>query len=79
MDGNCEDTCEYTDENVTESKQRKYHPLLIDAIVKSISDCAEEGDAEVHLQIIKTLITIVSTFKCQVHDITLLEALRACY
>ena len=79
MDGNCSDI-EQSEENIPETpSQRRYPTWLIDTIVKSVCDSVETQDNEVHLQIIKTLVTIVSTFKCQAHDVTLLEALRACY
>jgi len=52
---------------------------LIDTIIDSISKTVDEGDHEVHQCVIKCIITIVSTFKCQVHESTLLIALWSCY
>lgn len=52
---------------------------LIDSIVESICSCVSERDNQVQLQIIKSLLTIVTTFNSKVHEKSLLEAFRAIY
>lgn len=49
LDGNCEDTCTYSNENVSEGPVKNHNYRLIDAIVKSVCDSVEDGDADVHL------------------------------
>ena len=75
MNGNCEDLCDFPEEMAPDSSGRKYGRLLIDSIVQAVCNCVEESDADIHLQVIKTLVTIVSTFSCPAHDQTLLDAL----
>ena len=81
LDGNTKDNCVYDDESKSQSDNgnSKYPRKLIDAIVESISQCVEDGTPDVHLQIIKSLVTIISTMTCKVHDSSLLDAFRACY
>lgn len=57
----------------------RLHRKLIDAIVESICNCVAERDNQVQLQIIKALLTIVTTYNFKVHEKSLLEAFRACY
>lgn len=77
LTGNCDDNCEYTDPPQLVSQ--KYPRKLIDAIVESVCNCVHERDDNVQLQVIKTILTIVTSFNTEVHDRTLLEAFRACY
>lgn len=81
MDGNCKDNCIYEDESKSQSEgnNSKYPRKLIDAIVESISQWVDDGDSDVHLQIIKSLVTIISTMGWKVHDSSLLDAFRAWY
>ena len=51
----------YDDQSQQDTSNCKYPRKLIDAITESICQCVEEGDADVHLQVIKCLVTIVST------------------
>jgi brefeldin A-inhibited guanine nucleotide-exchange protein len=75
--GNCPDNCEYAEPPKLISTR---HPRrLIDAIIESVCNCVYERDDNVQLQIIKTLLTAVTSFSCEVHDRSLLEAFRACY
>ena len=77
LTGNCEDICTYSDPPQIISSR---HPRkLIDAIVESVCKCVQETDDNVQLQVIKTLLTTITSFNCEVHDRTLLEAFRACY
>lgn len=54
---------------------------LIDLIVDTIRTCfiGEQTDEGVQLQIIKALLTAVTTPSCDVHEGTLLKAVRTCY
>ncbi|CAG9324857.1 unnamed protein product [Blepharisma stoltei] len=52
---------------------------LVDSIVESVCNCVRERDDNVQLQVIKTLLTMVTSFNCEIHDKMLLEAFRACY
>ena len=81
LDGNTKDNCIYDDESKSQPDNcnSKYPRRLIDAIVESISQCVEDGTPDVHLQIIKSLVTMISTMTCKVHDSSLLDAFRACY
>lgn len=77
LTGNCEDSCSYSE---TPSFSSQRHPRkMIDAIVESVCKCVQDTDDNVQLQIIKTLLTTITSFNCEVHDRTLLEAFRACY
>ncbi|KRX57361.1 Brefeldin A-inhibited guanine nucleotide-exchange protein 1 [Trichinella sp. T9] len=55
--------------------------LLIDRIVQAICSCfsGPNTDDKVQLQIIKALLTIVSSNSCEVHELSLLLAVRTCY
>jgi brefeldin A-inhibited guanine nucleotide-exchange protein len=53
--------------------------LLIDEIVSTICDCNDHTDESVQLQVIKTLLTAVTSNTCQVHESSLLAAVKACY
>ena len=75
LDGNQEDLSEGAEENITDQKGRRFERRLIDTIIDSISKTVDEGDHEVHQAVVKCIITIISTFRCQVHDTTLLQAL----
>lgn len=75
--GNCEDTSSNSE---TSHQNSQRHPRkLIDSIVEIVCKCINEPDDNVQLQVIKTLLTIITSFNCEVHDRTLLEAFRACY
>ncbi|OMJ92856.1 hypothetical protein SteCoe_4306 [Stentor coeruleus] len=77
LTGNSEDTCSYSEplQNPSSRHPRK----MIDAIIESVCKCVQETDDNVQLQVIKTLLTTITSFNCEVHDRTLLEAFRACY
>ena len=64
-----------TTENDTTSGDTIY---LIDIIIQTIFGC-EHSDDNVQLQIIKALLTCISSPQCQVHHASLLLAVRACY
>ena len=65
-----------------------YPPLLIDDIVHTIcmasplvsfnENQANTPEAAVHLQIIKVLLTAVTSASCEVHEASLLKCLQAC-
>ncbi len=52
---------------------------LIDVIIETVYECSMFEDDAVQLQVIKALLTAVSSVSCQVHDQTLLRAVRGCY
>ncbi|XP_065062368.1 brefeldin A-inhibited guanine nucleotide-exchange protein 2-like isoform X1 [Rhopilema esculentum] len=54
---------------------------LIDRIVETICGCfiGQPTDEGVQLQIIKALLTSVTSNTCEVHEATLLQAVRTCY
>lgn len=55
--------------------------LLLDRIVETICSCfvGVQTDEGVQLQIIKALLTAVTSNSCEVHEGTLLQAVRTCY
>lgn len=55
--------------------------LLLDRIVETICGCfvGVQTDEGVQLQIIKALLTAVTSNSCEVHEGTLLHAVRTCY
>lgn len=55
--------------------------LLIDTIVESVCNCfhGPATDDGVQLQIIKALLTLVTSPSCQVHESSLLLAIQACF
>jgi len=69
--GNCDDMCIY---EVPKGRRR-----LMEAIVESVCNCVHVKDDNVQLQVIKTLLTIVTSFCCEVHDRWLVECFKACY
>ncbi len=53
--------------------------LLIDIIMEAICHCQDDPGENVQLQVIKALVTAISSNLCQVHGESLLFAVRACY
>lgn len=76
LTGNCADNCRPAG---TVTAPTRLPRQLIDTIIESICACVQERDDNVQLQVIKTLLTAVTSFSCAVHDRILLEAFRACY
>ncbi|GAB5354605.1 hypothetical protein AAMO2058_000133400 [Amorphochlora amoebiformis] len=61
-----------------ESKRRRRK--LIDVLVETIYMCSTTiDDDQVQIQVIKTLITAVQSKSCNVHDHSILLAIRSCY
>lgn len=57
--------CEDIEDSESEPKpERKHERRLVDSIVEVICGCVEDGDTDVHLQVIKALVTVVSAFQC---------------
>lgn len=52
---------------------------LIDCIVEVICDCNDHPDETVQIQVLRVLLTAVTTTTCEVHEHSLLKAVRACY
>ncbi len=52
---------------------------LIDVIVETICNCRDDSSENVQLQVIKALLTTISSNTCSVHGESLLMSVRACY
>lgn len=52
---------------------------LMDVVIETVSRCSDEMDDEVHLQVIKVLLTAVTSAYCEVHEAALLLAVKACF
>jgi brefeldin A-inhibited guanine nucleotide-exchange protein len=52
---------------------------LMDVIIEVVANCSEEYDDNVHLQMMKVLLMAVTSQYCQVHEASLLLAVRACF
>lgn len=63
------------------SDPRNPEKLLIDVIVETICSCfhGPSTDEGVQLQIIKALLTVVTSQQCQVHEGSILLSVRTCY
>jgi len=67
------------DPTVALSSKSMRSRTLMDVIIETVSRCAEENDDEVHLQVIKVLLTAVTRGSCEVHEAALLLAVKACF
>uniref|UniRef100_A0AAV1UUN7 SEC7 domain-containing protein n=1 Tax=Peronospora matthiolae TaxID=2874970 RepID=A0AAV1UUN7_9STRA len=52
---------------------------VIDCIVDVACDCSDHLDDNVQIQVLRVLLTAVTTPACEVHEQALLRAVRACY
>jgi brefeldin A-inhibited guanine nucleotide-exchange protein len=52
---------------------------LIDVVVETICNCRDDASDNVQLQVIKALLTTISSGTCSVHGESLLMSVRACY
>ncbi|ETO81834.1 hypothetical protein F442_03848 [Phytophthora nicotianae P10297] len=52
---------------------------LIDCVVEVACDCNDHPDEGVQIQVLRVLLTAVTTPTCEVHEHALLRAVRACY
>lgn len=52
---------------------------LIDCVVEVACDCNDHPDEGVQIQVLRILLTAVTTPTCEVHEHVLLRAVRACY
>jgi hypothetical protein len=52
---------------------------LIDIIIETICSCRDDPGENVQLQVLKALLTVVSSNTCHTHGESLLLAVRACY
>ncbi|KAJ1398883.1 hypothetical protein B484DRAFT_471680 [Ochromonadaceae sp. CCMP2298] len=50
-----------------------------DFIVETVSRCSDETDDGVQLQVIKVLLTAITSEHCEVHEASLLISVRACF
>jgi len=53
--------------------------ILMDLLTETVSKCADECDDGVQLQVIKALLTAITSTHCEVHEASLLLAIRACF
>ena len=61
---------------VMQSGRKRY---LIDIIIETICSCRDDPGENVQLQVLKALLTVVSSNTCRTHGESLLLAVRACY
>ena len=61
--------------------QYPYPPFLIDEVVHSVcmSFTYVQSDEPVHLQVLKVLLTIVTSTVCEIHEVTLLKVVQTCF
>lgn len=59
-----------------ESGERR---TLMDHVIDVVTRCSEEYDETVHLQVMKVLLMALTSHHCQVHESSLLQAVRACF
>jgi brefeldin A-inhibited guanine nucleotide-exchange protein len=52
---------------------------LTDLIIETVSNCSDETDDGVQLQVIKALLTAITSMHCAVHEASLLLSVRACF
>ena len=52
---------------------------LMDVIVETVAKCSEEYDDAVHVQVIKLLLMTLTSKNCEVHEASLLLAVRSCF
>ena len=52
---------------------------LMDLIIDTISKCSDEFDDGVQLQVVNSLLTAITSPYCEVHEASLLLAIRACF
>lgn len=79
LPGGSEDNCIYPDGQKPPGKNGRLQRLLIDAIVESVCECAQDSDNNLQLQVIKALLTLVIGATSKVHESTLLIALKTLY
>ena len=53
--------------------------ILMDLIIETVSKCSDIPDDGVQLQVIKALLIAVTSVYCEVHESSLLLAVRACF
>lgn len=51
----------------------------MDIIVETVAKCSEENDDTVHVQVIKLLLMTLTSKNCEVHEASLLLAVRSCF
>jgi hypothetical protein len=52
---------------------------MMDLIIETVNRCSEEFDEGVQVQVIKALLVAVTSSHCEVHEASLLLAVRACF
>jgi brefeldin A-inhibited guanine nucleotide-exchange protein len=77
--GSSEEDEKKRQKDVPEDLEEKGRRKLISVIVECFYECSLYKDAEVQLQVIKAILTAVTSVSCQVHDHSLLQSVTACY
>ncbi|ETV99073.1 hypothetical protein, variant [Aphanomyces invadans] len=57
----------------------KHSVLLIDAVVEVVCSCQDHNDTDVQLQVLKAVLTAVTSTSCAVHEHSLLKSIRASF
>ena len=65
--------------NINNEEKDKDYKTFTDTIIEGVSACSDSFDENVQLQVIKCLLTAVTSNQCAVHETTLLLAVRACF
>ena len=60
-------------------KEGSERRTLMDHVVEVVTRCSEDYDESVHLQVMKVLLMALTSQYCQVHESSLLLAVRACF
>jgi len=55
------------------------HRCLMDSVIDCVCNCAENTDDQVQLQMIRALLTAVTSQTCEVHGDSLMSAVRTCF
>lgn len=66
-------------DNISPDSKESKSRILIDSIVETVSKCSDDSDENVQLQVIKALLTAITSIQCQVHEASLLLSVRACF
>jgi hypothetical protein len=66
-------------ESAIQEKDKVKLKTKFDFVIVLICNCADEMDDTVQLQVIKALLTAVTSVQCEVHEASLLLAIRTCF
>lgn len=65
--------------DVSAASEGRERRTLMDHVIDVVTRCSEEYDESVHLQVMKVLLMALTSQHCQVHESSLLQAVRACF